>query len=246
MSGRLDALLAHAGLGSRSDVKRIVRAGRVTVDGAVCRDPAADVRGRSVLCDGAAVVPPRAGVALLMNKPVGLACSRDPAEAPLVFDLVPPEFRATPLHCVGRLDRETSGLLVLTDDGALTQRLTSPRRHVVKRYVAAWTGRPASDWVARFERGILLRDEETPTLPARLVVVRAPADGRPGSAIVELREGRYRQIRRMFAACEATVVALERVRIGGLDLPPDLPGGAVREIRPDERERLFATPSPDA
>jgi 16S rRNA pseudouridine516 synthase len=236
---RLDAFLAHAGLGSRSDVKKLVRAGRVALDGVVARDPAEDVRGRTVTCDGEPVVPPRTGVVLVMHKPVGVSCSHDPAESPLVFELLPQEFRGTPLECVGRLDRDTSGLLLLTDDGALNHRLTAPRKHVLKRYVATFEGRLAGDAEKRFAEGILLKNEESPTLPAKLTVLAAPTETRPGRAVVELAEGRYHQVRRMLAACGATVVKLVRTRIGGLDLPDDLALGDVRELGEDERTRLF-------
>jgi 16S rRNA pseudouridine516 synthase len=238
MGERLDALLAHAGFGSRSDVKKLIRAGRATVDGVVERDAGRDVRGRAVAVDGEPATPPRRDVVLLMYKPVGLSCSHDPAEDPLVFDTLPEEWGRTPLECVGRLDRETSGLLVLTDDGALNHRLTSPKRHVLKRYEAAYTGALAGDAAERFRAGILLKDEEEPTRPATLTVVVPPAGGAPGRAIVELSEGRYHQVRRMIAACGGAVVALHRTRIGALELPADLRPGAVREATADEVARL--------
>ncbi|HYC79295.1 MAG TPA: pseudouridine synthase [Planctomycetota bacterium] len=239
MSDRLDAFLAHAGVGSRSDVKRLIRGGRVTLDGVECRDAGEAVRGRAVAVDGEPVAEAPRGVVLAMHKPIGVSSSHDPMEAPLVFDLVPEAYRAVPLECVGRLDRETSGLLLLTDDGALNHRLTSPKRHVIKRYRATFVGPLAADAVARFAAGMTLKDDDRPTLPATLTVDAAPAGTAPGRATVLLREGRYHQVRRMFAACGARVIDLHRDRIGGLDLPPDLAPGAMRPLSEDERARLF-------
>lgn len=240
MSERLDAFLAHAGIGSRSDAKRLVRAGRVTLDGSVERDPGAAVRGRSVACDGEPVSPPRRDVVLLMNKPVGVSCSHDEREAPLVFDLLGETWRSVPLECVGRLDRETSGLLVMTDDGALNHRLTSPRRHVAKRYRAEFAGRLAGDAAQRFRTGILLDGEDDPTLPAELEVEAAAPGAAHGKATVVLAEGRYHQVRRMLAACGVTVTALHRDRIGLLDLPADLKLGAFREATTEEYGAMSA------
>jgi 16S rRNA pseudouridine516 synthase len=180
------------------------------------------------------VSPPRRGVVLVLHKPTGLSCSHDENEAPLVYDLVPKEFRAARLQSVGRLDRETSGLLLLTDDGALNHRLTAPRRAIPKRYAAGFVGRLPHDAVARFKAGMLLSHDEAPTLPARLRVD-SPSDGTSvGRAIVEIEEGRYRQVRRMFAALGTTVVELRRERFGALVLPADLCPGAAREATADE------------
>ncbi len=238
MSERLDAFLAHAGIGSRTDAKRLIRAGRVTLEGTVERDPGAQIRGRSVACDGEPVSPPRKDVVLLMHKPAGVSCSHDEREAPLVFDLLGEFWRATPLECVGRLDRETSGLLVLTDDGALNHRLTSPRRHVAKRYRAEFSGKLCGDAAERFRAGLLLDGEDDPTLPAELVALPAVEGAPHGKATVVLSEGRYHQVRRMLAACGVTVTALHRDRIGALDLPADLPPGRFREATAEERDAL--------
>jgi 16S rRNA pseudouridine516 synthase len=248
MSGRLDAFLARAGLGSRTDVKRLVRAGRVTLDGVVVDDPGEAVRGRSVACDGEPVTAPRRGVTLLLHKPTGVSCSHDPREAPLVFDLVAGVRTESPLECVGRLDRETSGLLVITDDGALNHRLTSPKRHVPKVYRVEYSGRLPADAEERFLRGLELKGDDAPTLPATLVrdPLARPARPAEGAATLRLAEGRYHQVRRMFAAVGAHVERLHRERIGALALPADLAPGAWREAAPAEIAALGAIPADEA
>lgn len=237
MAERLDAFLSRSGAGTRSEVKRLVRAGRVTVGGAVCRDPARHVGVDAVLVDGRAIERRPAGLHVVLHKPAGHACTHDRREEPIVYDLLPPEWRGMPLEAAGRLDRDASGLLVLSTDGELLHRLTGPRRHVPKRYRVAYAGRLAADAPARFARGLALADEHGPTLPAELAVDEAVAGG--GRATVVLHEGRYHQVKRMFAACGARVTALHRDRIGAFDLPSDLPPGGVRELTPDQLALLL-------
>lgn len=230
---RLDAWLARAGLASRREARERIRRGEVRVDGVVCREPATRIEAEEVTVDGASVERPGETRDYLFHKPVGLSCSRDPREAPLVYDALDPALRARPLHIAGRLDRATSGLLVLTTDGDLVHRLTHPTRKLPKRYRVGYRGELAGDAVAQCEAGILLEGEEKPTRPARLDL-----DG-PGAATLVLREGRTHQVRRMFRALGAFVETLHRDRIGGLDLPNDLEPGALRPLAPEERERLL-------
>lgn len=235
---RLDAWLARAGLASRREARDLVRHGRVRVDGVVCRDPATPIApAQAVRLDEAEIERPGARQDWLLHKPVGLACSRDEREAPLVFDLLEPTLRRLPLQIAGRLDRATSGLLVLTSDGEFLHRLTHPTRKRPKRYRVGYSGELAADAVARCEAGILLEGESRPTRPAQLRL-----DG-PGRATLVLREGRTHQVRRMFRALGAFVETLHRDRIGDLDLPEDLPPGALRPLSPEERERLLSDSS---
>lgn len=231
---RLDALLARAGLGTRAEVKRLVRAGRVTVDGAVCRQAATkvDEQGGAVAVDGAPVVLESTRHALL-HKPVGYSCSRDPAEAPLVFELLPPEWERLGFQTAGRLDRDTSGLLILSRDGDMIHRLTHPSRKLPKRYRVTYEGTLPVDAAAQCARGMVLSEDERPTRPAELI----PES--PGRATLILREGRTHQVRRMFAALGTRVVTLHRDRIGGLELGEDLPPGAVRPLDVEDEQRLF-------
>lgn len=235
MPERLDAWLARAGFGSRRDAKALVKSGRVAMDGRTQSDPATSVTGKIVV-DGEPVEAAPDGIWAILHKPVGYACSHDPAEAPLVDELLPEVFRRLGAEFAGRLDRETSGLLVVTTDGALIQRLTHPKRHVTKRYRAAIEGPLAPDTVARFRAGIHLEGDDTPTLPADIDI---RAESGSIEVVVRLREGRYHQVRRMIAACGGRVLTLHRDRIGGFDLPDDLAPGGWRHLDDEAVARLL-------
>lgn len=229
---RLDALLARAGVGSRSDVRRLIRQGRVTLDGEVCRSAGERVGGRRVALDGEEVEPAPDVLHVVLHKPVGYACSHDPAEAPIVDELLPEAWRRLGLEPAGRLDRDTSGLLVLSTDGQLVHALTHPSRKVGKRYRVRFAGPLPGDAEVRFAEGLLLSGDERPTRPALL---RRDGDQ---SATVVLREGRHRQVRRMFARLGSRVVELHRDGIGGYELPPDLAPGEYRRLEASDLERL--------
>jgi 16S rRNA pseudouridine516 synthase len=242
-SMRLDRLLANMGYGSRREVQQLVRSGAVSLDGAVVSDAEGRLSitpdlARRMRVEGAALDPPP-GVAIALHKPLGVTCSHKEA-GPLVHDLLPRRWRARQpaISSVGRLDKETSGLLLLTDDGALLHRIISPKRHVAKRYLAT-LARPLEGHEAeRFASGaLMLEGEDKPLLPARL----QPLSER--QAWLTITEGRYHQVRRMFAAVGNHVEALCRDRIGGLDLPPDLAPGAFRLMGPDDVAQVFAPES---
>lgn len=230
---RLDAYLARCGVGTRSEVSKLIRAGRVTVDGELCRSAKHKVaEHQQVLLDGAPQVAPPEVLHLLLNKPTGYAVSRDPAEAPLFTELLPAAYQHLPLQPAGRLDRDTSGLLVVTSSGSLIQRLTHPKRQHPKRYQVRFEGSLPGDAVARFAAGMTLEEDPKPTRPAIL------QPGADGQAVAILHEGRYHQVRRMFAALGCEVTTLHRDRIGELDLPPDLALGDCREASEEELAAL--------
>lgn len=237
MAVRLDAFLSHRGFGTRSQVRNLIRSGRVTLAGLVCRDHGEHVGSNVVRVDGEVIVEGVEQATLLLNKPLGFACSHDPREAPLVEELVPEQFRHLALETAGRLDRDTSGLLVVTSDGALIHSLTNPRRHLEKRYQVAYRGKLSYHAVARCAKGMQLEGDPNPTLPAVLELHGTDPDGL-GLATLHLHEGRYHQVRRMFAELGGEVVRLHRDRIGGLELPDDLKPGEMREIRASELARL--------
>lgn len=231
---RLDAFLSRAGLASRKEARALIRKGRVRVDGEVCRDASRRIEAEIVTLDGELVDSPVSRADFLLHKPVRYACSRDEREAPLVFDLLDEPLRRRALKIAGRLDRETSGLLVLTTDGDFVHHLTHPTRKVSKRYRIEYRGTLPADAVERCRAGILLHGDERPTRPAELSL-----DGE-GRATLVLREGRRHQVRRMFRALGAIVTALHRDRVAGLDLPPDLAPGDLRPLEPEERALLLS------
>ena len=225
---RLDRLLANMGYGSRRDIQAWVKAKAIMLDGQPVVD--ADVRipvtpdlsGRMTVLGKPLDPPP--GMLLIMHKPLGATCSHKEA-GPLVYDLLPIRWRTRKpaISTVGRLDKETSGLLLLTDDGALLHRLISPKTHSPKRYLATLARPLRGDEAELFASGtMMLESEEKPLLPAVLEVLS------PTQARLTLTEGRYHQVRRMFAAVGNHVEALHRDRIGQLDLPADLAPGSYR------------------
>ena len=236
-SMKLVKLIANLGYGSRRQVAAMFREGRIT-------DAAGDVLYAddrvphdAVRIDGEPLDPPP-GLVLMLHKPVGVTCSRSDAGR-LVYDLLPPRFRlrSPALSTVGRLDRDTSGLLLLTDDGALLHRIIAPRSKLPKVYEATLAQPLRGDEAAAFASGtLMLESETTPLLPAGLEAVS------PTQARLTLREGRYHQVRRMFAAVGNHVVALHRSRIGGLDLD-GLAQGAWRPLDAGDIARLFGTPA---
>jgi 16S rRNA pseudouridine516 synthase len=236
---RLDHFLAHHGHGTRSEVKTLVRRGKVSINGDVCRDPGRhlDLDNERIEVDGDEVVVGPSEATLILHKPVGYACSHDPREAPLIEALYPETYANLCPEPAGRLDRMTSGLLIVTTAGDLIHRLTNPRKKLAKRYQIAYTGQLSSHAVERCVKGIDLEGDPRPTLPSRLVLLDADSDG-VSRAILTLHEGRYHQVRRMIAALGGEVVRLHRDRIGGLDLPDDLPPGSIREVTAREMELL--------
>jgi 16S rRNA pseudouridine516 synthase len=233
---RLDAFLSHAGLGTRNEVKHLIRKGKVTVDGAVCRQSPAQVsRDQTITCHGEPVMVPPAVLHCLLHKPLGYACSRSAEEGPLVFDLLPELWRRV-VEPAGRLDRATSGLLLLTTDGGLIHRLINPKKKLPKRYRIGYRGMLADNAVARCAEGLLLDDDERPTVPAELTLHERADD--LNRATLVLTEGRYHQVRRMIAALGGDVMELHRDRIGQLDLPADLAPGECREASPEELAAL--------
>ena len=233
MSDRLDAYLSHRGFGSRREVRNLIHSGRVRLNGKRTVDHGAAVKGGEVLVHNQPVKDAIYEATLLLNKPLGHACSHDPSEAPLIDELVPQPYAHLTMNTAGRLDRDTSGLLVLTTDGPLIHRLTNPKRHLEKRYRVDYSGTLSAHAVDRVAKGIQLEDDPKPTLPAELQLEAPGTDGL-GRATLLLSEGRYHQVRRMFAALGATVERLHRDRIGDLDLPADLAPGDMRPITADE------------
>jgi len=236
--------------GSRKEVGGFVRAGRVTVDGTVIGDPAykVDPTETTVALDGVALRY-CAQRYYMLNKPTGIITANRDSRHATVLELFP-ESERRGLFAVGRLDKDTEGLLLVTDDGAFSHALMSPTRHVEKEYVARVTGTLAADAVLRFQQGLSLSDG-TVCLPAQLeqlfdphaypnqtVSATGPVSADEQLVRVTLQEGKYHQVKRMLAAVGGVVVQLKRVRIGSLRLDEALLPGGYRSLTPDEIQRL--------
>ena len=236
---RLDRLLTTLAVGSRSQVKTMLRAGRVTVNGQVVRSADAHVQPGDRLTLDQQPLDARTTRHVLLNKPCGvLTAARDPKQ-PTVLDLLPPAYRACGCMPVGRLDKDTSGLLLLTTDGELAHRLLSPKRHGWKCYEATVDGPLNAQDAAAFAAGLELSDFTA--LPAELEILRSS----PQEAVaqVRVREGTFPQVRRMFAARGRTVTALRRLSLGPLTLDASLQPGEYRELTVQELTELLATVS---
>lgn len=238
---RVQKLLARAGVASRRGAEEMIREGRVTVNGRVVGlGDKADLEKDAVKLDGRRVVAPSgARRYLLMNKPKGVLTTReDPEGRPTVFDLLPPGLRRG-LNAVGRLDFNTEGLLILTDDGELAQRVAHPRYGCTKTYEVKVKGTPDEAGIEALRQGIVLEGRRT----APAVVEPRPSGRRERPAesnswwLVEIGEGRTRQVREMFFRIGHPVQKLRRVAIGGLR-DPRLPLGGWRELAEQEVERL--------
>jgi 16S rRNA pseudouridine516 synthase len=225
---RLDRLLANLGYGSRREVQQLVYTGLVTLDGIAMED--ADQRiavtqdlPKRMLVRGKPLDPPP-GLVLMLHKPLGVTCSHKES-GPLIYGLLPDRWRSRDpaISTIGRLDKETSGLLLMTDDGNLLHRIISPRAQIAKRYNVTLDRPLRGDEAEIFAAGtLMLEGEDKPLLPARMEALSEK------SAYLTLTEGRYHQVRRMFAAVGNHVTALHRDKVGDLALPEDLEPGQYR------------------
>ena len=224
---RLDKFLCDSGAGTRSQVKLILKAGRVTVDGKVEKDNSKkiDPAKQVITLDGEILGGKRRAVVML-NKPAGfVTATEDPVEK-TVMELLPADMKHLDLKPVGRLDKATEGLLLFTNDGDLLHRLISPKKEVPKIYYARHEGTASQEDVDAFAQGLTLRDG-TVCLPAKLEPLGS------GESLVTVCEGKYHQVRRMMASRNMTVLYLERRQEGALTLG-DLPRGQVRELTEEE------------
>lgn len=236
MQERLDKILVSQGMASRRDVQQWIRRGKVTVDGEIIRDPSLKIvaEARRIAVDGQPLIYRRC-LYLMLNKPPGLLCvSRDP-RVPTVMELVPAQLRRKGLFPAGRLDKDTVGLVLLTDDGDFAHRMLSPRSGIEKCYHARIDRPLTQEHIRVFAQGTSLEDG-TLCLPAKLQTL-----DQESQPLVEVRicEGRYHQIKRMFASVGRKVLWLKRISIGGLTLDPALEEGKCRELTERENAAVF-------
>ena len=237
MKERLDKFISSQTALSRKEAQKAIRDKRVTVNGELSRsvDIKIDTEADAVALDGKALTY-QTHVYYMMNKPSGVVSATEDRVEKTVIDLLPPELRRKGLFPAGRLDKDTMGLLILTDDGDYAHRMLSPKKHVKKRYIATLDRSPDSGISARFEEGVVLKDGT--------VCKSGQASLLDGTRVaVEISEGKYHQVKRMFAALGYHVEALERVRIGALSLDGDLSPGEVREMTKDEADLVFSDKS---
>lgn len=238
-TSRVDRLLSSMGYGSRNEMARLAKAGGIMLNGAALLDvtqriPVTPDLPASMVIDGEAL-DPLAGMVILLNKPLGMTCSHK-GDGALVYDLLPKRWkrRDPKISAIGRLDKQTSGLLLLTDDGDLSHRVTSPRRNVEKTYRAKLS-RPlnGSEGDLFASGNMMLEGEDKPLAAADLAVVSET------EALLTITEGRYHQVRRMFAAAGNHVEELHRERLGGLSLPDDLAPGQWKLLSETEITLIF-------
>ncbi len=224
---RLDKFLCDSGAGTRSQVKLLVKAGRVSVDGRPEKDSARKIDPQTqVICLDGEVLGGKRRCVVMLHKPAGFVTATEDARDKTVMELLPPQYRAMELKPVGRLDKATEGLLLFTNDGELLHRLISPKKEVPKVYYARHEGQAEEADVEAFAGGLILRDGTV----CRGALLEPLG---PGESRVTVCEGKYHQVRRMMASRNMTVTYLKREREGGLELG-ELPLGKTRELSDEE------------
>lgn len=238
---RLDKYISERSDYSRSQIKTLATKGKIDVDGKIVKKSDVKIDSESaVVTVCGTVVSSSKFRYILLNKPDGYVCSTTEDDGKNVLELVPPEMRKKGLFPAGRLDKDSLGALLITDDGELAHRMLSPRSHVPKIYLVKLARSFESKYVDIFSQGVALSSGET-CLPAKLKSV----ENCDKLAIVELHEGKYHQIKRMFAAVENHVERLMRISVGGLILPENLRIGQCMELLHKDVENLFSTPDLD-
>ena len=234
---RLDKCLADCGLGTRSEVKSLLKAKRITVNGKVVTNGKVQVNPETdeILFDGEAIQYEEF-VYIMMNKPKGVVSATEDNLHKTVLDLIDPLYFKKGVFPVGRLDIDTHGLLLLTNDGELAHRLLSPKKHVTKIYQARVEGVMTAEDAVAFEKGIVLSDG-TECMPARLDILSTTQD--ESIVQIHLKEGKFHQVKRMVKACGKTVVDLQRLTMGPLKLDESLALGESRPLTEEELESLM-------
>ncbi|MEK4361015.1 pseudouridine synthase [Paenibacillus sp. FSL M8-0212] len=237
---RLDKILSHMGVGTRSELKKMVKQGRIHVDGKAVKDSGVQVNPEVnvIEADGERIVY-REMIYLMLHKPPGVVSATEDNRDKTVLDLLRKEDRVFNPFPVGRLDKDTEGLLILTNDGPLAHDLLSPRKHVPKTYEARVLGNVDEADVQRFKAGIQL-DDGYETLPAQLTILgqEETEEGMISSISLIIHEGKFHQVKRMFQAVGKRVIYLKRVAMGELELASDLAIGSYRELTADELSLL--------
>ena len=240
MELRLEKYCAQAAKLSRSQIKTALRQKRITLNGKLAKGGEKMVPGQDVVClDGEELVWQQ-HIYLMLHKPKGVVSATRDSREKTVLDLVPEQYRRPGLFPAGRLDKDTTGFVLITDDGEFAHRMLSPKHHVEKAYQALLAGKFTPAMAQQFENGCVLKDGYQ-CLPAQIKLL---DQGENALVEIVLREGKYHQIRRMAAACGSRVLELKRIRLGNLPLDPDLEPGECREILHKELHKILTTSTP--
>lgn len=232
---RLDKILSHIGIGTRKEIKYLAKKGLIVVDGQVVKDTAlqVDPETQEIIVNDIPVVY-REFVYIMMNKPSGVISATIDHRETTVIDLLDVDLQVFEPFPVGRLDKDTEGLLLLTNDGKLSHNLLSPKKHVPKTYYAEIDGRVTEKDVADFKQGVVLEDGYK-TLPSDLEII---SSGEESKVHITIYEGKFHQVKRMFLAVGKEVTYLKRLKMGSLELDQDLELGEYRELTEEELEAL--------
>lgn len=235
---RIDKVLANLGYGSRKDIKKMCKNGEVTIDGEIIKDSSFkfDPENSDIKVNGEEVIY-REYIYLMMNKPQGVISATYDNLHETVIDIIDDEFKAFDPFPIGRLDRDTEGFLLISNDGKLSHKLLSPKKHIGKTYYAEVEGVVTDDDIERFKEGVYI-DENYKTLPAKLNILESGAKSKIELTIME---GKFHQVKRMFQAVDKRVVYLKRLSMGVLKLDEDLELGEYRELSEIELDELFSS-----
>lgn len=232
---RIDKILVSQGIGSRREVQKRIKSGEVTVNGEIIRKPEfkANAENDKIAVLGK-VLNYSEHIYIMMNKPAGVVSASQDNHDKTVIDILPDEYKRKGLFPAGRLDKDTEGLLIITDDGDFAHRMLSPKKHVDKQYIAQLDGEITEKTIQNFKQGIIFADG-TKCLPAKLEIYNN--DKKAG--LVTICEGKFHQVKKMFISCGLNVVHLQRISIGGLYLDGNLPIGGCKLLTNLDKKLIF-------
>jgi 16S rRNA pseudouridine516 synthase len=231
---RLDRYLSRSGAATRAEARKAIQKGLVEVDGSVCRIPGTRISSGKTVCLGGKRIIYREHTYLMLNKPRGILSATTDKKEKTVIDLIGSEYNGKLLSSAGRLDKDAEGLMILTDDGGLIHEVISPRGHVPKKYYVRAEGSFNNDFIQLFKAGLKL-DKDFVTLPAMLEVTGTAGTG---EFYLTIFEGKFHQVKKMFAHIGMKVIYLKRISINGVELDAALLPGMYRELRADEVDSL--------
>ncbi len=230
---RLDKILTKQGIGSRKEVKKLIKAKSVMVNSEIIVKPETKLEPENceIKINGQALNFQK-HLYIMMNKPQGIVSATEDKDCKTVIDILPDEFKRKGLFPAGRLDKDTEGLIIITDDGDFAHKMLSPKKHIFKKYYAELDGEVTGDMVNRFSQGIVFKDG-TKCQPAKLEILKK------NSAYVEICEGKFHQVKKMFNVCGLNVTFLKRISIGNLILDSNLTIGSSRMLTKNEKSAIF-------